>query len=126
MTSGQEAQLASAVLMIRPVQFHSNPLTAESNHFQGKTNASPAEQQAAALREFDVLANALTEAGIQVIVVEDSREPQTPDSIFPNNWVSFHADGRVVLYPMEAENRRTERRMGVVRVVDEDLGFLQC
>jgi hypothetical protein len=123
MTSGQEAQLATAVLMIRPVQFHSNPLTAESNRFQGKTNASPTEQQAAALREFDVLANALTEAGIQVIVVEDSQEPQTPDTIFPNNWVSFHADGSVVLYPMEAVNRRDERRRDIIDLLVRDFGF---
>ena len=123
MTSEQEAQLATAVLMIRPVQFHSNPLTAESNRFQGKTNASPTEQQAAALREFDVLANALTDAGIEVVVVEDSQEPQTPDSIFPNNWVSFHADGSVVLYPMEAANRRDERRQDIIDLLVRDFGF---
>jgi len=100
--------------MIRPARFESNPLTAASNRFQGKSTASPAEQQEAALREFDGLAAALSAAGIDVVVVEDTPEPHTPDSIFPNNWISMHADGRVVLYPMEAENRRTERRSDII------------
>ncbi len=109
-----ELQIASSVLMIRPTRFESNPLTAESNRFQGKTPATPAEQHAAALKEFDSLVILLRDHGIEVIVVDDTDEPHTPDSIFPNNWVSFHADGRVVLYPMEAENRRTERRAEIV------------
>jgi hypothetical protein len=109
-----ELQLASTVLMIRPVRFESNPMTAQSNRFQGKS-AEPAEnQQRAALHEFDGLVAALRDNGIDVVVVDDTPEPHTPDSIFPNNWVSFHADGRVVLYPMEAENRRTERRMDII------------
>ena len=101
-------------MMIRPVRFESNPLTAASNRFQGKSDSDPAEQQVAAANEFDALAAALRDAGIEVIVIEDTPEPHTPDSIFPNNWISMHADGRVVLYPMEAENRRTERRMDIV------------
>lgn len=104
--------------MIRPVRFESNPLTAGSNRFQGKTQASPDAQNAAAQEEFDRLASALRDAGIDVIVVDDTLEPHTPDSIFPNNWVSFHADGRTVLYPMEAENRRTERRMDILEQID--------
>jgi len=123
MTPFSESQLASTVLMIRPVRFESNPLTAASNRFQGKALASARDQQEAALREFDGLAAALRDQGINVIVVEDTPEPHTPDSIFPNNWVSFHADGRVVLYPMEAENRRTERRMDVVDSLDADYGY---
>ena len=119
----REPQLADAVLMIRPVRFESNPQTAESNRFQGKTAKSEDEQQAQAAREFDGLAAALRHAGIDVIVVEDTPEPHTPDSIFPNNWVSFHADGRVVLYPMEAENRRTERRLDVVETIDSRYGY---
>ena len=111
------------VLMIRPARFESNPLTAASNRFQGKTGASPAEQQAAAVREFDGLASALREAGIDVAVVEDTPEPHTPDSIFPNNWISMHADGRVVLYPMEAENRRTERRTDIIEHLHDALGM---
>ncbi len=123
MLKGQESQLASSVLMIRPARFESNPLTAESNRFQGKTQASPEEQQASALEQFDALVAALREAGVNVVVVEDTPEPHTPDSIFPNNWVSFHADGRVVLYPMEAENRRTERRMDIIEALTSEHGF---
>ena len=118
-----ESQLASTVLMVRPARFESNPLTAVSNRFQGKTSASPAEQHAQALAEFDALVAALRENGIDAVVVDDTAEPHTPDAIFPNNWVSFHADGRVVLYPMEAENRRTERRMDVIEWLDTERGF---
>jgi len=89
-------------------------MTAESNVFQGRSGTTPAEQQQEAVREFDALVDALRAAKIDVIVVDDTSEPHTPDSIFPNNWVSFHADGRVVLYPMEAANRRTERRADVI------------
>lgn len=115
MTKTDESQLTSTVMMIRPVRFESNPLTAGSNRFQGKVDSDPAAQQAAALREFDALAAVLREAGIDVIVIDDTHEPHTPDAIFPNNWISMHADGRVVLYPMEAENRRTERRTDIVQ-----------
>jgi hypothetical protein len=114
MTSEKESQLAKAVMMIRPARFESNPETALSNRFQGRTRASAAEQQAAALREFERLRAALERAGIQVVVFDDTPEPHTPDAIFPNNWVSFHADGTVVLYPMEATNRRTERRHDLI------------
>jgi len=122
MTTVNESQLASAVMMIRPAGFESNPLTAASNRFQGKISATPAEQHATALREFDGLVAVLRDAGIDVIVVDDTTRPHTPDAIFPNNWISTHADGRVVLYPMEAENRRTERRMDVVSFLDKDCG----
>jgi hypothetical protein len=118
-----ESQLASSVLMIRPARFENNPMTAESNLFQGRNAATPEEQQDLALAEFDALVVQLRDAGINVIVVEDTLEPHTPDSIFPNNWVSFHGDGRVVLYPMEAENRRTERRRDIIEKLDNDLGF---
>lgn len=109
--------------MIRPTRFQSNPQTADSNNFQAEPDASPAEQQRAALPEFEGLAAALREAGIDVIVFDDTREPHTPDSVFPNNWVSFHADGTVVLYPMEAENRRGERRRDIIEHLDAELGF---
>lgn len=109
--------------MIRPARFESNPQTAASNRFQGKTDASPDEQQESALVQFDDLVSDLGANGIEAIVVEDTSEPHTPDSIFPNNWVSFHADGRVVLYPMEADNRRTERRMDIVENLDTTYGF---
>jgi len=123
MNAQLESQLASAVLMIRPVRFESNPQTAESNRFQGKSGATADQQQDAALQEFDGLVEALREHGIDVVVVDDTSEPHTPDSIFPNNWLSLHADGRVVLYPMEADNRRTERRMDVIERLDAELGY---
>jgi len=124
MMAESESQLASRVLMIRPARFESNPLTAASNRFQGKSDASPEAQQAAALQEFDGLVDVLREAGIDVVVVDDTPEPHTPDSIFPNNWISLHADGRVVLYPMEAANRRTERRTDVIDYLNNNLGLL--
>ena len=110
--------------MIRPARFQSNPQTAQSNRFQGQTSALPAEQHAAALTEFDALAQALADAGIRVVVFHDTPEPHTPDAIFPNNWVSFHADGTVVLYPMEALNRRTERRRDIVESLADEHRFL--
>jgi len=109
--------------MIRPVGFRSNPLTAESNRFQGKTGLSADAQQAAAAREFDRLADTLRQAGVDVIVIEDTAEPETPDSIFPNNWISMHGDGKVVLFPMEAENRRTERRMDIIDHLSDQHGL---
>ena len=118
-----ESQLASTVLMIRPVRFETNPLTAESNRFQGATELPAAEQQAKALEQFEGLARTLEAAGVHVVVVDDTANPHTPDSVFPNNWVSFHADGTVVLYPMEAENRRTERRIDVFDMLHEEHGF---
>ncbi|MDH4047063.1 MAG: arginine deiminase-related protein [Gammaproteobacteria bacterium] len=123
MTTSKESQLASAVLMIRPVRFQSNPKTAESNKFQGKTRATPAEQQALAAAEFEGIARALEDRGIKVLCFDDTPEPHTPDAIFPNNWVSFHADGTVVLYPMMAVNRRTERRPDIIEALDEKHGF---
>ncbi len=110
--------------MIRPVRFESNPMTAASNRFQGKSGATPDEQNTVAQAEFDALVAVLRDAGIEVIVVDDNLEPHTPDSVFPNNWVSFHSDGRVVLYPLEAENRRTERRSDIVEQLDSEFGFL--
>lgn len=109
--------------MVRPARFESNPLTAGSNVFQGRCDRTPEEQQIAALAEFDALVEALRAAGIDVIVVDDTPDPHTPDSIFPNNWVSFHADGRVVLYPMEAENRRTERQLDVIDRLSDELAY---
>lgn len=109
--------------MIRPVRFESNPLTAESNRFQGRNEASPEQQQKDAADEFDRLVALLEGAGITVVQVNDTEEPHTPDAIFPNNWVSFHADGTVVLYPMEASNRRTERRQDIIESLAGDYGF---
>ena len=123
MTSDKESQLASAVLMIKPVRFQSNPHTAESNKFQGKNASSPEQQQRDAAAEFDGLRAALEAAGVEVVGFDDTTEPHTPDAIFPNNWVSFHADGSVVLYPMEAPNRRTERRDDIIDALADQYGF---
>ena len=123
MASEKESQLASAVLMIRPVRFESNPMTAASNLFQGRNESSPEQQQIDAETEFDSLAAALEAGGITVVQVDDTAEPHTPDAIFPNNWVSFHADGTVVLYPMEAPNRRTERRQDIIDTLADQYGF---
>lgn len=123
MTRQKDPQLASTVLMIRPVRFESNPMTAASNRFQGRSGVSPAAQQAAALREFDGLVATLRDNGVEVIVVDDTPEPHTPDSIFPNNWISTHADGTVVLYPMEARNRRTERREDILEKLASEHRF---
>lgn len=123
MTNEFEPQLANGVLMIRPVRFESNPMTAESNRFQGRSKATPAQQNRQAQREFDALADALRDAGVAVVVVNDTIEPHTPDSIFPNNWISLHNDGRVVLYPMQAPNRRTERRMDIVELLGAEHGY---
>lgn len=103
--------MTSHILMIRPVNFAFNEETAVNNAFQEK---STADAQAAAAREFDVLVALLRDAGVEVLVVDDTPEPYTPDSIFPNNWVSFHTDGTVVLYPMFAPNRRLERKQEVL------------
>jgi len=110
-----EPQCANAVLMIRPVCFGANPETAASNRFQ-QTGAD-ADTVCTAQREFDGLAQALGDAGIAVHVVEDTPEPPKPDACFPNNWVSFHAAGTVVLYPMMAPSRRAERREEVLETL---------
>ena len=96
--------------MIRPAAFGPNPETAASNAFQGRADLSPEEIRAQALAEFDGMVATLRAAGVSVIVVEDTPEPRTPDAVFPNNWVSFHPDGTVILYPLEARSRRLEVR----------------
>lgn len=101
--------------MVRPSRFGANPETADSNRFQ-KSAASPGDA-AAALREFDGLVAKLVAAGVEAVVAEDTPEPPKPDACFPNNWVSFHADGSLVLYPMMAPSRRAERRDGPLEQV---------
>jgi hypothetical protein len=119
-----EEQSAADVLMIRPLQFAGNPQTAQSNRFQQTApHLSGAQVQAAAVREFEDLAQALRSAGVNVHAFDDTPQPHTPDSIFPNNWVSFHADGTVVLYPMLAENRRQERRSELLETLSSRSGF---
>jgi hypothetical protein len=122
--NSRELQGAGDVMMIRPVNFAGNPQTLASNRFQSETpNVAAREVQAAAAREFDALAEALSRAGVKVHAFADTPEPHTPDSIFPNNWVSFHADGSVVLYPMLAANRRQERRGELLEQLSIEHGF---
>lgn len=119
-----ERQSAAAVLMVRPANFGFNEQTAASNEFQRRpANNAGAAPQPAALREFDALAEQLLAAGVQVIIGADTPLPVKPDAVFPNNWLSFHADGSVVLYPMLAPNRRLERREELVELVRRQGGF---
>ncbi len=104
--------------MIRPASFGFNEQTAESNAFQQSQAAIPESAQAA-LKEFDAFADLLKSKGVDVHVINDTIEPHKPDAIFPNNWISFHDNGDVLLYPMQAENRRLERREDIVRKLEE-------
>ncbi|WP_244214213.1 citrulline utilization hydrolase CtlX [Pedobacter jejuensis] len=103
--------------MIRPVDFKFNEQTAGNNMFQVASNEDGV--QALALKEFDGLVDLLKANGVDVTVVDDTNQPETPDSIFPNNWVSFHEDGSVFLYPMFSENRRLERRNDILEKLKE-------
>jgi hypothetical protein len=109
-------QTTSHLLMIKPVNFTFNEETAINNAFQvaGK-DAGDAQEKAA--KEFDDFVTLLQNNGIEVTVVEDTPEPFTPDSIFPNNWISFHSNGTICLYPMFAENRRLERRQAIINLI---------
>jgi hypothetical protein len=116
--SGQELQSAQAVLMVRPASFGFNPQTAASNAFQqGADSSADDETQRLVLMEFDGVAKALQRAGVEVLIASDTPRPAKPDAIFPNNWVSFHFDGTVALYPMLAPNRRLERREDILEQV---------
>ena len=108
------SQAPSSVLMVRPASFGFNPQTAATNAFQSPDANSPEEVQRKALDEFNRMVDTLLSNDVDVIVVDDTIEPPKPDAIFPNNWISFHPDGKVVLYPMLAENRRLERTIPVV------------
>lgn len=103
-------QITDTILMVRPVAFRMNEQTAVNNYFQKTLEEK--NLNALAAKEFDNFVDKLRSVGVHVIVVDDILEDNTPDSIFPNNWVSFHQDGKIALYPMFAENRRKERRLG--------------
>jgi hypothetical protein len=110
--------------MIRPVAFRMNEQTAVNNYYQKVLdNTTPATVNAKAQKEFDAFVEKLQKVGVNVIVVDDKLDPDTPDSIFPNNWISFHENGDVTLYPMFAENRRLERREDILDII-EDRGFV--
>ena len=108
-------QVPAAVVMVRPASFGFNPDTAPSFLFQREiTDSNRKEIERRARIEFDLLAGRLREVGVEVIVFDDKEELNTPDSVFPNNWVSFHHDGTVILYPMFAPSRRPERRRDII------------
>ena len=115
-------QYTSNILMIRPASFRMNEETAVNNYFQNETQLDPRMVVGAAQREFDEFIALLRANGVNVIVVEDIKENDTPDALFPNNWISMHEDGKVGLYPMFAENRRRERREDILDVLEEN-GF---
>ena len=108
-------QTTDTVLMIEPAAFGFNAETAQNNYFQ--INSENAETQTKALQEFNNFVEKLRSKGINVITVKDTLEPHTPDSIFPNNWISMHQDGTIVLYPMCAVNRRWERRNDILEIL---------
>ena len=116
-------QLTNHILMIRPAQFRMNEQTAVNNYFQASAGLSPEAVVKKSQEEFDAYVSVLREKGVQVTVVQDTEDPDTPDALFPNNWVSFHQDATVALYPMFAENRRLERREAVLEILEED-GFI--
>ncbi|WP_418263920.1 citrulline utilization hydrolase CtlX [Flavobacterium faecale] len=117
-------QITNSVLMIRPVAFRMNEQTAVNNYYQKVIDGLlPATVNVKAQQEFDALVGKLTEVGVNVVVVNDTENPSTPDSIFPNNWISFHQNGDVAFYPMFAENRRLERREDILDLLEEE-GFV--
>lgn len=112
-------QTTSTVFMVKPVRFGFNPQTAQSNAFQKKEGYG-IQVQEAALREFLAYATLLRANGISIALAEDTQEPRTPDSIFPNNWFSTHEDGTLVLYPMAAPNRREERKGHFLEIIKKN------
>jgi hypothetical protein len=117
-------QTTNSILMIRPVAFRMNEQTAVNNYYQKVLDdLLPATVNAKAQQEFDVFVEKLRAVGVDVTVVDDKENSDTPDSIFPNNWISFHGNGDVALYPMFAENRRLERREDILDTLEEK-GFV--
>ncbi len=114
-------QITNTILMIRPVNFRMNEQTAVNNYYMhAMDNVLPATIQVKALQEFDNFVEKLRGVGVNVIVIDDTKELDTPDSIFPNNWISFHQNGTVAIYPMFAENRREERREDVLEILENN------
>lgn len=116
--SSVERAVTDQLLMIRPANFRMNEQTAVNNHFQTEVDMTAGELSDEAMRLFDSFVLKLRDHGVKVIVVEASPSTDTPDVIFPNNWVSFHEDGTLVLYPMFAENRRRERRADITDLLN--------
>src|SRR5256714_2528658 len=112
--SAPAAQSTNSVLMIRPSRFYPNPETARDNAFQSRADFDAQALAAAARSEFDAAVQTLRDVGVNVHVFEDTAEPEKPDAVFPNNWISTHHDGRIALFPMYSALRRRERRQDVV------------
>lgn len=113
-------QTTSKIVMVRPFRFAFNEETAKNNYFQQPTEASSAAD--GAIAEFDAFVNRLRKKDVDVLVVQDTPDPWTPDSIFPNNWFSSHLSGELVLYPMFAENRRKERKPEMLQLLTKKIG----
>ena len=113
-------QTTNTILMIRPINFRKNEQTAVNNYFQEDLDLKNAEINKKAQEEFDGFVFKLKSFGVEVVVVSDTNTSDTPDSIFPNNWISFHSDGTVGLYPMFAENRRLERRDDILNELEKN------
>ncbi len=116
-------QTTNTILMIRPINFRMNEETASTNFYQQETkHVLPATINQKAQEEFDDLVAKLRKVGVKVLVVDDTKNTNTPDALFPNNWVSFHQNGDVAMYPMFAKNRRLERREDVLDMLESE-GF---
>ncbi len=124
--SGVRGQSTNTILMIRPISFRMNEQTAVNNYYQKVLdNLLPATVNTKAQLEFDAFVDKLKAVGVNVIVIDDTLNPDTPDSIFPNNWVSFHENGDVAMYPMFAKNRRLERREDILDSLEEKGFFIE-
>lgn len=117
-------QTTNTVFLVRPAAFSYNTETAASNAFQTIVDTDPKELQKKALEEFDAFVLQLRTVGVEVEVFEDSATPIKPDAVFPNNWISIHADGTIVLYPMCTPNRRLERKQEVLDWLEERKAFV--
>ena len=115
-------QITNTVLMVRPVRFRMNEQTVVNNYFQEEIDLKNEEINRQAQQEFDTFVEKLRAVGVKVIVVDDVYEQNTPDSVFPNNWITFHQNGDIAIYPMFAENRRRERREDILDKVEAE-GF---
>lgn len=101
-------QVTNRIVMVRPALFYFNKETAVNNHYQNFDNEAAETVNKKALAEFDALAEKISERGVEVNIIQDTSEPSTPDSVFPNNWFSSHEEGILFFYPMFAGNRRKE------------------
>ena len=122
-TGAPREQCADAVLMVRPAAFGYNPDTAASNTFQPREDPKASDAAGQARGEFEQVVRALVSEGVSVCAVDDSATPPKPDAVFPNNWLSFHEDGTLVLYPMQSASRRIERRREVIEAAMRELDF---